>query len=127
MEYGYCASIWLTDTIGSHQQESTSMPPISVEQLEALAKELAAMPAYEDRKRIVSKREAISALAGEIAGMRQRGYAIERIVEILRERGIKLSIPTLRSYLREASPQSSSSDAAGKKKPRSRSKTPATA
>lgn len=84
---------------------SLIMPPISVEKLDALKKKLSEFPPFEDKQRIVSKREAVAALAGQIDAMRQRGYPMERIVELLRSDGIELSVPTLRSYLREAKSQ----------------------
>lgn len=97
------------------------MPPISEERLEELEKKLAAMPAYVDKARIVSKREAIAKLAGQIDAMKQRGYPIERIVEMLRDGGIELSAPSLRAYLRDVRPQSASSQAAKPaKKPRNK-------
>jgi len=102
------------------------MPPISVEQLEQLRQKLSELPAYEDKQRIVSKREAVSMLAGQIDGMRSRGYPFERIVELLREGGVELSQPTLRSYLRDAVPESPAGKPAAKKRKKRRTKTEAT-
>lgn len=91
------------DTFGNHQ-----MAGKTISQLRALSAKLSDMPAYDDPERVVrSKREMVTVLVRGINDMMRRGYPIERISEVLREDGVDLAPPTLRSYLRETRPKAS--------------------
>lgn len=49
-----------------------------------------------------TKQEAVKFLANDIASLQRRGYTLEQITESLRDEGIDLSTPTLKSYLSRA-------------------------
>ena len=56
----------------------------------------------EKKKEELSKFEAVKALSKEIAGMQKKGYSIEQISNALRESGLDIATPTLKSYLQRA-------------------------
>jgi hypothetical protein len=71
----------------------------TVEQIRARMKEL---PPVENKKRQVSKQEAVKLLAKDIKAMQSRGYTLEQVSEQLKEFGVLLATPTLRSYLKRS-------------------------
>lgn len=79
---------------------------ITVEQVERIAEKLRALPPIENKKRVVSKQESIKMLTGEIAGLRERGYTLERIAELLTSDQLEIGAPTLKSYLQRSKPRS---------------------
>ena len=72
---------------------------ITIEKVEAIAAKLRALPPIENKKRVVSKQESIKMLTSEIAGLRERGYTLEQIAELLTADQLEIGAPTLKSYL----------------------------
>lgn len=79
---------------------------ITVEQVERIAEKLRALPPIENKQRVVSKQESIKMLTAEIAGLRQRGYTLEQIAELLTAEQLEIGAPTLKSYLQRSKPSS---------------------
>ncbi len=79
---------------------------ITVEQVERIAEKLRALPPIENKKRVVSKQESIKMLTSEIAGLRERGYTLEQIAELLTADQLEIGAPTLKSYLQRTKPGS---------------------
>lgn len=75
----------------------------TVEKVEKVADKLRSLPpAPENKKREVSKQEAVKILADEITSLQKRGYTIEQIAELMRGEGLDFATPSLRSYLQRA-------------------------
>jgi hypothetical protein len=87
---------------------------ITVEQVETIAAKLRALPPIENKKRVVSKQESIRMLTGEIAALRERGYTLEQVAELLTADHLEIGAPTLKSYLQRS--QTGSKKATGKRK-----------
>jgi hypothetical protein len=64
-----------------------------------LKAELAAMPKVDPATREVSKQEAVRQLAPEIESLQKKGYPLERVVTLLADRGIAITLGTLKTYL----------------------------
>ncbi|AXQ50979.1 hypothetical protein DZC31_30150 (plasmid) [Stenotrophomonas rhizophila] len=75
---------------------------ITIETIENLQKSLKDLPVVEDKKREVSKPEAVKMLAADVAEMQKKGYTIEMIAEILTNSGLEMKPSTLKSYLTRA-------------------------
>ena len=78
------------------------MTTLTVEQVEQISAKMKELPAVENKKRPVSKQEAIKLLARDIKAMQARGYTLEQVSELLKQLGVSLATPTLRSYLRRS-------------------------
>ena len=93
---------------------------MTLEQIEALAKKLKQMPPLAKSEQKKSKQEAVAMLTDEIAGLREKGYSLEQVVEVLRESELTLTVPTLKSYLQRAKQHNEGKEAAEKppRKPR---------
>ena len=78
------------------------MATLTLEQVEQISVKMKALPAVENKKRPVSKQEAIKLLAKDIKAMQARGYTLEQVSEQLKQLGVSLATPTLRSYLKRA-------------------------
>lgn len=87
---------------------------ITVEQVEAIAAKLRALPPADNKSRVVSKQESIKMLTGEIAELRERGYTLEQIAELLTSEKLDIGAPTLKSYLQRSKP--TGKKASGKRK-----------
>jgi len=87
---------------------------VTVEQVETIAAKLRELPPIENKKRVVSKQESIRMLTGEIAALRERGYTLEQVAELLTADHLEIGAPTLKSYLQRS--QSDSKKATGKRK-----------
>ena len=72
--------------------------PVTMEELEALRRELSELPA--NKPRIVSKQNAVAELATELASAQRRGYSVEDLAKLLAAKGLALTPGTLRGYLR---------------------------
>jgi len=72
--------------------------PVTMEELEALRRELSELPA--NKPRIVSKQNAVAELATELAAAQRRGYSVEDLAQLLAAKGLALTPGTLRGYLR---------------------------
>ena len=77
---------------------------ITVEQVEAIAAKLRALPPADNKSRVISKQESIKMLTGEIAELRDRGYTLEQIAEMLTSEKLDIGAPTLKSYLQRSKP-----------------------
>lgn len=88
----------------------------TVEQGEALAQKLRAMPPIEKSKQDLSRLELVKMLRGEIRELQTQGYSIERIAEVLRAEGVDISPPTLKNYIQKA--RSESTEGTPKRKTR---------
>ena len=78
------------------------MATLTVETVEQISAKLKELPAVENKKRPVSKQEAIKLLARDIKAMQARGYTLEQVSDLLKQLGVSLATPTLRSYLRRS-------------------------
>ncbi|ENH0768222.1 hypothetical protein ABVY06_004626 [Escherichia coli] len=78
------------------------MATLTVEQVEQISARLKELPAVENKKRPISKQEAIKLLARDIKSLQARGYSLEQVSEQLKQLGVSLATPTLRSYLKRA-------------------------
>lgn len=66
------------------------------EQIQAVSAKLKALPALNS----FTSKEAVEQLQADIMELREKGYSIEMIQEILNKEGIKIALSTLRLYLR---------------------------
>lgn len=87
---------------------------ITIEQVETIAARMRTLPPIENKKQVVSKQESIRMLTGEIAALRERGYTLEQVAELLTANHLEIGAPTLKSYLQRS--QSASKKATGKRK-----------
>lgn len=78
------------------------MATLTFETVEQISAKLKELPAVENKKRSVSKQEAIKLLAKDIKAMQARGYTLEQVSEQLKQLGVSLATPTLRSYLKRS-------------------------
>ncbi|MBA6105291.1 hypothetical protein [Pseudomonas monteilii] len=92
---------------------------ITIETIENLQKSLKDLPVVEDKKREVSKPEAVKMLAADVAEMQKKGYTIEMIAEILTNSGLEIKPSTLKSYLTRAKAPSGTRKRGTKKTSRS--------
>ena len=78
------------------------MATLNIETVEQIRAKMKELPPVENKKRTVSKQEAIKLLAKDIKAMQARGYTLEQVSELLKQLGVSLATPTLRSYLKRA-------------------------
>jgi hypothetical protein len=71
---------------------------ITIDDVEALKRELAELPRNQPRQ--VTKQEAIAMLAGHLGAAKRRGYSPEELANLLSAKGIAINTATLRGYLR---------------------------
>lgn len=76
----------------------------SKEQIEKLSKLLKAMPDAHQTKEH-SKQEVVRLLSRELIVLQRRGYSLSQLAESLRNGGVDISTPTLKSYLQRAKPK----------------------
>ena len=76
-------------------------PRFNLGQVETGKENLEALPPADKDMREVGLREAIRLLAPTIRKLEVKGYSQPKIVELLREQGITISLATLKEYLRE--------------------------
>jgi hypothetical protein len=74
--------------------------PFSTDDLEALRNDLKSLPV--NRAKDIGKRDAITALAGELAAAQRRGYNVEDLAKLLESKGLAASAMSLKAYLRMA-------------------------
>jgi predicted DNA-binding protein (UPF0251 family) len=87
---------------------------ITVEQIETIAAKLRALPPIENKKRFVSKQESIKMLASEIDALRERGYTLEQVAELLTADHLEIGTSTLKSYLQRSQSSSKKAKIKGK-------------
>ena len=73
-----------------------------LEQVEAIASKLQALPAIEPPPKDLTKQEVVKMLAKEIKSLQKRGYTLEQIATSLKGEGLDISTPTLKSYLQKS-------------------------
>jgi hypothetical protein len=72
-------------------------------EIERLKDSLADLPALATVE--VSKQEAVRLLAPTIHGLQAKGYSLDRIAELVSERGVTIAPTTLKSYLQRVKPR----------------------
>lgn len=72
------------------------------EKVAEIAKKLEALPAVQPPPRKLNKQEVVTSLRKEIEALRERGYTLEHIAEVLRGEGLDIGGTTLKSYLTRA-------------------------
>lgn len=75
---------------------------ITVKDVEELREKLKTAPEVSPERRQVSKQEAIQALKAEIETLKKRGYTLDEIAKLISENGIKITTPTLKSYMQRS-------------------------
>jgi hypothetical protein len=78
----------------------------SLAAIETAKQNLDAMPAAAKETREVTLKEAIKTLSPTIRKLLRRGYTRAKVVELLREQGVPVSLSTLKQYFREKAPAS---------------------
>jgi hypothetical protein len=73
------------------------------DEIERLKASLAELPQLENVE--VSKREAVRLLASTIHGLQGKGYRLDKIAELVSERGVTIKPTTLKSYLHRVKPR----------------------
>lgn len=74
----------------------------TTEQIERISEKFRRMPIIQKSEQLNSKQKAIKILSKEIAALQKKGYSFEQISELLREEGIHIVTPRLKSYLQRA-------------------------
>lgn len=74
----------------------------TVEKIEKIQIKLRSMPTVEKDKAEINRRESVKMLAKEIGELQKRGYTLEQIAHLLRDEGLAVATPTLKSYLQRA-------------------------
>lgn len=86
-------------------------PRFSLAQVETGKENLDALPPADKDTREVGLRDAIRMLAPTLRKLEAKGYSQPKIVDLLREQGITISLSTLKEYLRERSARKTKSSA----------------
>jgi len=73
---------------------------VSIEDIEALRRELEALPQHQPQS--VSKQDAVALLAKQLGAAQRRGYSAEELAQMLSTRGIAINGPTLRGYMQRS-------------------------
>jgi transposase len=71
------------------------------EYVNRLSSRLKEMEKHVPAKKITSKSAVVKMLADEIFALRDKGYTLKQIVEVLNEEGFDITISTLTNYLRQ--------------------------
>jgi hypothetical protein len=87
-------------------KEGTMAHKFSLAAIETAKQNLDAMPAAARETREVALKEAIKTLSPTIRKLLRRGYSRAKVVELLREQGVPVSLSTLKQYFREKAPAS---------------------
>jgi hypothetical protein len=80
-------------------KEGQQMQKVSVDFIEKLGKQLDETPVKPPQSKMVSKAEAVRKLRGSIQGLRERGYTLDEIAEILSKGDFPIGGKTLKTYL----------------------------
>jgi len=73
---------------------------LTLEQIEQIRAELAAMPPAPRIRKNLSKAEAIERVAGELLALRKVGYDLKALAALLSAKGLDIAVGTLKNYLR---------------------------
>jgi hypothetical protein len=87
-------------------KEGTMAHKFSLAAIETAKQNLDAMPAAARETREVNLKEAIKTLSPTIRKLLRRGHSRAKVVELLREQGVPVSLSTLKQYFREKAPAS---------------------
>jgi hypothetical protein len=90
--------------------EGTMAHKFSLAAIETAKQNLDAMPAAARETREVTLKEAIKTLSPTIRKLLRRGYSRAKVVELLREQGVPISLSTLKQYFREKVTQGDEGD-----------------
>jgi intein-encoded DNA endonuclease-like protein len=71
------------------------------DKIESVAAKLREMPDFVQEKTEFSKKETVLMLLKEIKDLQKRGYSLGQIALTLKDEGIDISTPTLRSYIQQ--------------------------
>jgi len=82
----------------------------SLAAIETAKQNLDAMPAAAKETREVTLKEAIKTLSPTIRKLLRRGHSRAKVVELLREQGVPVSLSTLKQYFREKASQGDEGD-----------------
>lgn len=74
-------------------------PVLTLEAIEKLSDELRKAPDLPKAKRVLTKKEAVLALKPAIDELRNRGYSVEQVANLLTEKGMAITFGSLRQYL----------------------------
>lgn len=74
-------------------------PVLTLEAIEKLSDELRKAPDLPKAKRVLTKKEAVLALKPAIDELRNRGYSVEQVANLLSEKGMAITFGSLRQYL----------------------------
>jgi hypothetical protein len=74
----------------------------TLEDANKVAALLRAAPAKDPNKRRMDKQSIVKRVVDEIGALQERGYTLEEVAELLSTGGLKLTLPTLKSYLSRA-------------------------
>jgi len=75
---------------------------LTVADVKKLAEELKSLPDVENEARQVTKIEAVKMMADQIALLYERGYSYEMIARILTQKGLSITVTSLKAYLARA-------------------------
>jgi hypothetical protein len=77
---------------------------LTEETVDNLAARMRGLPELPKKDRVLSKVDAVRRLAKEIRGLRDRGYSMEQIAELLSEGGVQVTPRALGSYMTRVAP-----------------------
>ena len=92
----------------------------SLAAIETAKENLEAMPAAAKETRQVTLKEAIKTLSPTIRKLLRRGYSRAKVVELLREQRVPVSLSTLKQYFREKATASDDAESQPESSARSR-------
>ena len=92
----------------------------SLAAIETAKQNLDAMPAAARETREVNLKEAIKTLSPTIRKLLRRGHSRAKVVELLREQGVPVSLSTLKQYFREKATASDDAESQPESSARSR-------
>ena len=72
---------------------------LTLEQIEQIRAELAAMPPAPRIRKNLSKAEAIERVAEELLALRKTGYDLKALAAVLSAKGLVIAVGTLKNYL----------------------------
>jgi len=73
---------------------------ITIERIEEIRRELAALPPAPRVRTTATKVEAVEKIAAELLVLRKTGYALETLAALLSTKGLAIAPGTLKNYLR---------------------------
>jgi hypothetical protein len=74
----------------------------TVEAIDEMIAKLRLLPPKDPAKRKLDKQESVKRMARELIALQERGYSLEEIADSVRGVGLKITTPTLKTYLQRA-------------------------